>query len=64
MEGLGWPAAGAAVLIGAVMALLLAELLWRTVEAPMIAAGKRMSAMSTADLKLSLRRFWLESEGR
>lgn len=60
MEGLGWPAAdkGAAALIGAVMALLLAELLWRTVEAPMIAVGKKMSAMSTADLKLSLRRLW------
>lgn len=57
MEGL-WPARdkGPATLIGAVMTLLLAELLWRTFEAPMIALGKKMSAMSPADLKLSLRR--------
>ena len=59
-EGLGWPAAqkGAAPLIGAVLTLLLAELLWRTIEAPMIALGRKMSVMSTADLKLSFRRFW------
>jgi peptidoglycan/LPS O-acetylase OafA/YrhL len=58
MEGLGWPAGdkGAATLIGAAMTLLLAELLWRTIEAPMIAVGKKMSVMSPADLKLSLRR--------
>lgn len=45
MEGLDGPAVnkGPAALIGAVLALLLAELLWRTVEAPMIAAGKKMS---------------------
>lgn len=59
LEGLGWPAGdkGTAALTGAVLSLLLAELLWRTVEAPMIALGRKISAMSAADLRLSLRRF-------
>jgi peptidoglycan/LPS O-acetylase OafA/YrhL len=34
---------GPAALFGAVLTLLLAELLWRTVEAPMIAFGKKLS---------------------